>query len=101
MALIRKLSNCNTNSTVTNEITKFSHVTEEIDDILMWWRHNVCNYPVMANLAKIILATPATSAPAERIFSLAGDIVTKKRSNLSSFKLNYIIFIHENYNLIA
>jgi hypothetical protein len=47
-----------------------------------------------------IFAVPATSAAIEREFSLAGNIVTKKRSRLSPGTINDIIFLNsfERYN---
>ena len=35
--------------------------------------------------------------PSERIFSKAGKIVTKTRSNLSSNSVRYLIFLSENF----
>lgn len=101
LELIKKFSHLHsTNAGFESEINKFANVIEEVEDVLLWWKNNKNNFPILAQLARIILAIPATSAPSERIFSVAGDILTKKRSSLSSFKLNYLIFIHENYKLL-
>ena len=45
-------------------------------DPLSWWKSNAYKYPWMAKLAQAYLCVPATNAPAERVFSTAGDIVT-------------------------
>lgn len=59
---------------------------------------NEDRYPILSSLAKCALAVPATSAPAERVFSVAGNIINAKRSTLNPYKLNYLIFIHDNYD---
>jgi len=38
------------------------------------------NFDVLGVLARRVLAIPATSAAPERLFSTAGDVMTKKRS---------------------
>ncbi|CAF0926191.1 unnamed protein product [Rotaria sordida] len=59
---------------------------------LHFWKQNHSLYPRLAKIAKRVFAVPATSAAVEREFSLAGNIVTKKRSKLSSETVNDIIF---------
>jgi predicted alpha/beta hydrolase len=49
-------------------------------DILKYWQSKQFQYPIIACIAKDHLAVPATSADLERIFSISGDIVTKKRN---------------------
>jgi hypothetical protein len=67
---------------------------------LQFWKHNYSSYPRLARIAKRVFAVPATSAAVEREFSLAGNIVTKKRSRLSPGTVNDIIFLNsfERYN---
>jgi hypothetical protein len=52
-------------------------------DILEWWKHNAREYPRLGRIARDYLAIPATSAPAERVFSSGADLITKKRGSLS------------------
>ncbi len=56
------------------------------------------DFPTLAILARRYLAIPASSAPSESIFSIAGDIITKKRNRLSdeSFRL---ILVLKNWGL--
>jgi len=51
------------------------------------------DFPTLAILARRYLAIPASSAPSESIFSIAGDIITKKRNRLSdeSFRLILVL----------
>jgi hypothetical protein len=52
-------------------------------DILEWWKYNAREYPRLARIARDYLAIPATSAPAERVFSGGADLITKKRGSLN------------------
>ena len=46
--------------------------------LLQWWKENEHLFPNLAAVAKGVLSVPASSVPAERVFSLAGTIVSKK-----------------------
>ena len=39
----------------------------------------------------------ATSVASERVFSTAGEIVTKKRSSLTPSNVNMLIFLHKDF----
>ena len=66
------------------------------DNSLIWWKAHELFYPHLAKLAKRVLAIPASSVPSERIFSLAGNIVNKKRSQLSNDNVDMLIFLKKN-----
>jgi hypothetical protein len=65
-------------------------------DIAKFWTERQAAYPVLFQLARIYLSIPATSVPAERVFSTAGNTITKKRNRLSPSTAELIIFLHEN-----
>ncbi|ELU17165.1 hypothetical protein CAPTEDRAFT_81035, partial [Capitella teleta] len=65
-------------------------------DPLKWWAAKEAAYPSVAVIARHILAVPAFSVPAERIFSLAGNIVTNKRTKLTSSNVDSLIFLAKN-----
>jgi len=50
---------------------------------------------MIALLGRKVLAVPATSAAPERMFSLAGNIMTKKRARLSCDHLEELMYLHE------
>jgi len=47
-------------------------------------------------LAKRILNIPATSAPSERVFSAAANIINIERARLTSENANVVLFLKEN-----
>ena len=55
----------------------------------------------LTSLAKGILAIPATSAPSERVFSIAGLVIQAKRSSLAPENANEITFVHNDGHLVG
>jgi len=51
--------------------------------------------PLIALLGRKVFAVPATSAVPERIFSAAGNFMTKKRARLSCDHLEELMYRHE------
>lgn len=64
--------------------------------ILEWWKKHEIFYPRLSVLARKYLAVPASSVSSERIFSLAGQLVNKKRARLSSKNIDTFIFLNKN-----
>jgi len=60
---------------------------------LQWWN---LNKHILPNLAKLALSIVATSVPSERLFSVAGNIVSAKRATLLSENVEKLVFLHEN-----
>ena len=58
---------------------------------LQWWSGHKGAHAKLAHIAQRYLATPASTVPCERLFSLAGHIVQKKRSALSSEHVNKLV----------
>ena len=65
-------------------------------DPLKWWKENEKRFPKLSSLAKTLLCIPATSVPSERIFSIAGNIVTKKICSLNPENVDMLIFMNKN-----
>ena len=53
-------------------------------DMLRYWASKEYEFPIIARMARDHLAIPATSAPSECVFSVGGDIITKKRNRLGA-----------------
>ena len=74
------------------ELQNFNHNSVELPlfdedgnytNPLEWWAQKEKTYPVLASLAEAFLAIPATSAPLERIWSCAANMVSAKHSRLA------------------
>ena len=50
-------------------------------DILTWWAEHESEYPHLSKMARQYLGVPATSASAERLFSIAGRVYDDLRQN--------------------
>ncbi|KAJ8286540.1 hypothetical protein GJAV_G00040340 [Gymnothorax javanicus] len=98
-------------NTQANKPDKHTLVQEEVNrylcamqvdtdlDILQWWKRHEQFYPILSVLAKKFLAIPASSVPAERVFSLAGAVVNKKRARLSSGNVDLTVFLNKNMDM--
>ena len=64
-------------------------------DPLEWWKANEHLYPTLALLAMRRLCIPATSAPAERVFSLAGITIANDRAQLTHENAADCIFLRQ------
>lgn len=89
------------NSDVDSEICEYmGESIPPIDvDILMWWSERSHKYPLLSVLARFILAIPASSAAPERNFSIAGYIVSDRRSRLSASTVEDILICKNNIDL--
>ena len=85
-------------------IRRLGQITVKYDIIDAWqcMRIKICfiggnnekTHLRLSALAHGILAVPATSAPTERVFSIAGLVLQVKRSNLAPNKVNKVVFVH-------
>jgi hypothetical protein len=48
-------------------------------------------FPIITQIARDYLAIPATSAPSERVFSVAGNLISKKRTRIASENVRYVL----------
>ncbi|CAF4798661.1 unnamed protein product, partial [Rotaria sp. Silwood2] len=73
---------------------KFDHYERNTSDILEFWKTMAYIFPSLAKVAFQILTAPATSANVERSFSAAGQVVSERRSNVSSHVPDGITSLH-------
>ena len=66
---------------------------------LAWWRKHESLYPNLARLARRYLCIPATSASVERLFSVAGLVLTQLRSRLKSDIADDLITLRTSWGL--
>ena len=60
-------------------------------DLLAWWRALSPSFPILSILAREHLATQASSAEVERLFSMGGDLVSKKRNRLAPTRVAKLV----------
>lgn len=88
-------------SIIENEITKYKNTVVGLENdfnVLKWWNYRKNEFPLLYKLCCRIFAIPASSAPSERIFSIARTLITDKRSKLGANKksFNEILFVNIN-----
>ena len=66
---------------------------KEPNNPLLWWKVHAPELPQLARLARRVLCIPATSAPSERIFSVAGQIATQRRNRLTSDTVAMLLYL--------
>ena len=65
-------------------------------DPLIYWQLRANTFPLLLKAALKYLAVPASSAPTERVFSIAGKIFRPERCRLSDAAFEKIMFIRAN-----
>lgn len=88
-----------TSTNLESELSNFAHFKEEVADVLLFWKNHAHRYPTLAKIAEVLLAKPATSAKSESCFSVAGALLTSKRSCINPLRVEKTLFLHDNYHL--
>ena len=80
-----------------NEIEMYTNTpTPNNTEPLVWWRENSSKYPGLSSISRNTLSVMATSAASERNFSLAGYVVSARRSSIKGANVNNILLIHSS-----
>jgi hypothetical protein len=61
-----------------------------------WWIENESTYPVIAEIARVYLAIPASQASCERSFSLSKRICTENRTSLKPSNVEKLTILKQN-----
>jgi len=69
------------------------------DNALEWWRFHAKAYPTLANMARVYLAVPASSAPSERSFSVGTQVLTPRRRSMQPDRVSRLMFMKYNMQL--
>ena len=83
---------------VESELRRYQdEETIDLDsDPLAWWNSRMCQYPLLAQLVRMVWSLPATSVCSEQVFSAAGNVLTKKRARLLPENVDKLVFLHQN-----
>jgi hypothetical protein len=68
-------------------------------DPLLWWKERAARYPVLSEMARVYLCIPASSAPAERVFSAGTLVLTDKRRRMNDDRVAQLMFMKKNMEL--
>ena len=79
-----------------SELERYLESDDKVDDdknfdILGWWKVNSSKYPILAMMAKDILAIPVSTVASESAFSTGGRILDAFRSSLSPLVVESLI----------
>lgn len=66
------------------------------EDPLVFWKNNQERFPALAKIAPNFLCIPASSAPVERLFSIAGKVFRPDRCRLTDKSFEELMFIRCN-----
>jgi len=66
-------------------------------DALTWWSRRESSYPRLAKVAKKFFSIQASSSESERIFSVAGGILTEKRNSINPESVGDLVFYAVNH----
>lgn len=80
----RKTQNITADATVEVQRYLAEPNIERMENPLSYWERQKRLYPNLYKLALSFLSTPASSVPCERVFSKAGEVVSKKKKSLKT-----------------
>ncbi|KAM0906370.1 hypothetical protein ACQ4PT_016796 [Festuca glaucescens] len=94
MAKKMKMNNGGSSSS-KSELDKFLAEEPEDDgpkfDILAWWKGNSSRFPVLACLARDVLAIPISTVASESAFSTGGCVLDDFRTSLTPFMVEALV----------
>jgi hypothetical protein len=86
------------NSDVQHKSELDRYLMEEIGkpnenfDILNWWKVNSTKFPVLAQIARIVLAIPITIVASESAFSTGGRVLNHFQSSLAPIAVEALVY---------
>lgn len=66
---------------------------------LQWWKEREARFPILSQMARVFLCIPASSAPAERVFSTGTLVVRDTRRRLDDERIAKLMFLKKNVAL--
>lgn len=75
-------------------------LVDEHEIPICYWAEQKDNFSLLYEIAIKYLCIPATSVPSERCFSASGEILSDRRSRLTSEHVNMLVFLNQNKCLL-
>lgn len=92
----RKTQNVTADATVEVQRYLSEPNISRLEKPLEYWERQKFLYENLYRLALAFLCTPASSVPCERVFSKAGEVVSKKRNRLKPKTVEKLLFLNKN-----
>jgi len=70
-------------------------------DVLQWWNEQKVRLPLLSEMARNVYCVPATSASSERLFSVAGNVVSDERIKLDPDNVNMLVYLQTNLRTLS
>ena len=81
---------------INQELLKYDSIESTDNDTLgTFWKRNSITLPILSDMVRQYGCIPATSVPSESSFSIAGYLVRKTRTSLTSKNLKYSMFLKD------
>ncbi|XP_031639538.1 zinc finger BED domain-containing protein DAYSLEEPER-like [Contarinia nasturtii] len=90
-----------TENSIDSELNRLHEVRDIYNDALDFWLKFGEHYPNLSTIAKVLFSIQATTATAESSFSFAGNVIKSQRATIDPFKVEKVLFIHDNYDLLT
>ena len=78
-----------------SEFEKYLHEENEVNrddfNILKWWKDNAARFPILARMARDVLAVPVSTVVSETAFSTSGRILNEFRTSLTPFMVQALV----------
>ena len=78
-----------------SEYEKYLHEENEVNrddfDILKWWKNNAARFPILARMARDVLAVPVSTVASQSAFSTSGHILNEFRTSLTPFMVQALV----------
>ena len=89
-------------SPLRREMESYERLKDEEEgvDMLLWWKDHSEAFPLLAFLVRVVFSVPAASSISERVFSVAGSVISQRRSRLNPEKVEDILTIKLNLALL-
>jgi hypothetical protein len=71
-------------------------IPNESFTILGWWKAHEEDYPLLAQVAKDILAIPVAEVGVERVFNMAKDVIGDRRHRLAAKTIQQIMILKDS-----
>ena len=69
-------------------------------DQLNWWKNHQEALPLLAFLVRVVFAILVASSKSERVFSVAGNVITLKRALFAPEKVETCVIVKTNASLL-